>query len=104
MVPRPSGSFRFDFPDLPEAHNLDSLSQLRDVINLNEVVVVAGFGEVRPWGSSRTRWEMEVKGRLTLEGCIEMASAMGYIKHFNGHLKDGIQERNYEPRWRALYR
>jgi 3-oxoacyl-ACP reductase-like protein len=32
---------------------------------------------------------METKGRLTLEGCIEMAWMMGYIKHFDGRLKDG---------------
>jgi 3-oxoacyl-ACP reductase-like protein len=32
---------------------------------------------------------MEAKGRLTLEGCIEMAWMMGYIKHFDGRLKDG---------------
>jgi hypothetical protein len=39
--------------------------------------------------SSRTRWEMEAKGHLTLEGCIEMAWMMGYIKYFDGSLEDG---------------
>ena len=85
----PRANFRFDFPELPEAQSLESLSQLRDVIDLDKVIVIAGFGEVGPWGSSRTRWEMEAKGRLTLEGCIEMAWMMGYIKHFDGRLKDG---------------
>jgi 3-oxoacyl-ACP reductase-like protein len=85
----PRANFRFEFPDLPEAHTLDSLSQLRDVIDLDKVIVISGFGEVGPWGSSRTRWEMEAKGRLTLEGCIEMAWMMGHIKHFDGRLKDG---------------
>jgi len=32
---------------------------------------------------------MEAKGHLTLEGCIEMAWMMGYIKHFDGRLKEG---------------
>ena len=34
------------------------------------------------------QWEMEAKGHLTLEGCIEMAWMMDYIKHFDGHLKE----------------
>jgi fatty acid synthase subunit alpha len=85
----PRANFRFEFPELPETQSLESLSQLRDVIDLDKVIVIAGFGEVGPWGSSRTRWEMEAKGRLTLEGCIEMAWMMGYIKHFDGRLKDG---------------
>ncbi|KAI0264369.1 fatty acid synthase [Gloeopeniophorella convolvens] len=85
----PRANFRFDFPELPDASSLEQLSQLRDVIDLDKVIVISGFGEVGPWGSSRTRWEMEAKGRLTLEGCIEMAWMMGYIKHFDGRLKDG---------------
>jgi len=85
----PRANFRFEFPQLPGAHTLQSLSQLRDVIDLDKVIVISGFGEVGPWGSSRTRWEMEAKGHLTLEGCIEMAWMMGYIKHFDGRLKDG---------------
>ncbi|KAI9439787.1 fatty acid synthase [Lactarius indigo] len=85
----PRANFRFEFPELPEAQSLESLSQLRDVIDLDKVIVISGFGEVGPWGSSRTRWEMEARGRLTLEGCIEMAWMMGYIKHFDGRLKDG---------------
>jgi len=32
---------------------------------------------------------MEAQGSFTIEGCIEMAWMMGYIKHFDGHLKDG---------------
>ena len=85
----PRANFHFEFPELPGAHTLESLSQLRDIIDLDKVIVISGFGEVGPWGSSRTRWEMEAKGRLTLEGCIEMAWMMGYIKHFDGRLKDG---------------
>ena len=30
-----------------------------------------------------------MKGHLMLEGCIEMAWMMDYIKHFDGHLKEG---------------
>ena len=32
---------------------------------------------------------MEARGEFTIEGCIEMAWLMGFIKHFDGRLKDG---------------
>lgn len=32
---------------------------------------------------------MEARGELIIEGCIEMAWMMGYIKHFDGRLKNG---------------
>lgn len=85
----PRANFRFEFPDLPPAASLEQLSDLRGLIDLEKVVVITGFAEVGPWGSSRTRWEMEARGELTIEGCIEMAWMMGYIKHFDGRLKDG---------------
>jgi fatty acid synthase subunit alpha len=31
---------------------------------------------------------METNPYLTLEGCLEVAWMMGYIKHFDGRLKD----------------
>ncbi|KAF8753393.1 fatty acid synthase [Rhizoctonia solani] len=71
----------------PEA--LEQLSKLQGLVDLEKVIVVTGFAEVGPWGSSRTRWEMEARGQFTIEGCIEMAWMMGYIKHFDGRLKNG---------------
>ena len=32
---------------------------------------------------------MEARGEFTVEGCIEMACVMGFIKRFDGRLKDG---------------
>ncbi|KAG9315241.1 hypothetical protein JVU11DRAFT_4375 [Chiua virens] len=87
VVPR--ANFKFNFPALEPAAALDDLSELRGIIDLEKVVVITGFAEVGPWGSSRTRWEMEAKGEFTIEGCIEMAWIMGFIKHFDGRLKDG---------------
>ncbi|KAL4066936.1 hypothetical protein J3A83DRAFT_4165578 [Scleroderma citrinum] len=87
VVPR--ANFKFDFPTLEPASSLDQLSKLRGLIDLEKVVVITGFAEVGPWGSSRTRWEMEARGEFTIEGCIEMAWIMGFIKHFDGRLKDG---------------
>ncbi|KAF8577776.1 fatty acid synthase [Ramaria rubella] len=85
----PRANFKFDFPKLESASALEQLSQLRGLIDLDQVVVVTGFAEVGPWGSSRTRWEMEAISEFTIEGCIEMAWIMGYIKYFDGRLKDG---------------
>ncbi|PPQ94469.1 hypothetical protein CVT25_001102 [Psilocybe cyanescens] len=86
---QPRANFKFDFPALESAGSLSDLSHLKGLIDLEKVVVVTGFGEVGPWGSSRTRWEMEARGEFTIEGCIEMAWIMGFIKHFDGRLKDG---------------
>ncbi|KZT29627.1 fatty acid synthase [Neolentinus lepideus HHB14362 ss-1] len=85
----PRANFRFEFPALEDAASLEDLAKLHGLIDLDKVIVVTGFAEVGPWGSSRTRWEMEARGELTLEGCIEMAWMMGYIKHFDGRLPDG---------------
>jgi 3-oxoacyl-ACP reductase-like protein len=63
---------------------------MKGMVDLECVVVVAGFAEVGRWGNSRTRWEMEAFGEFSLEGCIEMAWIMGLIKNFNERLKDGI--------------
>jgi fatty acid synthase subunit alpha len=85
----PRANFRFEFPSLDSVESLQDVSQLRGLIDLDKVIVVTGFAEVGPWGSSRTRWEMEARGHFTIEGCIEMAWMMGHIKHFDGRLKDG---------------
>ena len=85
----PRANFRFTFPQIEDNNVLDELSYLRGLIDLDKVIVCTGFAELGPWGSSRTRWEMEARGELTIEGCIELAWMMGYIKHFDGKLKDG---------------
>jgi fatty acid synthase subunit alpha, fungi type len=85
----PRANFRFNFPKLDSIEQLADISKLRGMIDLEKVVVITGSAEVGPYGSARTRWEMEARGELTIEGAIEMAWMMGYIKHFNGRLKDG---------------
>ncbi|KAG5638483.1 hypothetical protein H0H81_012415 [Sphagnurus paluster] len=85
----PRANFQFDFPALETSESLSDLAHLRGLIDLEKVVVITGFAEVGPWGSARTRWEMEARGEFTIEGGIEMAWMMGFIKHFDGRLKDG---------------
>ena len=80
LVPR--ANIKFPFPKLPDFHTeIDPLSSLRGMVDLDRVVVITGFAEVGPYGNARTRWEMEAHGKFSLEGCIEMAWIMGLIQH-----------------------
>ena len=85
----PRANIKYDFPKLPHWESeIEPLNEnLKDMVDLEKVVVVTGFSEIGPWGSSRTRWEMEAYGHFSLEGCVEMAWMMGYIKNHNGPLK-----------------
>lgn len=85
----PRANMKFDFPELKSYDAFKHLGHLKGMLDLEQVIVVAGFGEVSPWGNARTRWEMEAHGEFSLEGCIEMAWIMGYIKHHDGNLKTG---------------
>ncbi|KAJ2815084.1 fatty acid synthase alpha subunit Lsd1, partial [Coemansia furcata] len=75
------------FPASRHYDQLRHLRHLQGMVNLDNVVVVTGYGEVGPHGNSETRWEMEAYGEFSLEGCIELAWIMGLIRHFNGTLK-----------------
>lgn len=74
------------FPELSSFEDTvgDLGKELHGMVDLDRVVVITGFGELGPFGNSRTRWEMEAEGRFSLEGCIEMAWIMGLIKHHAG--------------------
>ncbi|KAI3405060.1 FAS2 [Candida oxycetoniae] len=85
---QPRANMKFDFPKLKSYDEIKQISpDLEGMLDLENVVVVAGFAEVGPWGNARTRWEMEAKGEFSLEGAIEMAWIMGMIKYHNGTLK-----------------
>ncbi|EKG18857.1 Beta-ketoacyl synthase [Macrophomina phaseolina MS6] len=78
----PRANIQLGFPDLPDFQSsLSPLSKLHGMVDLESVAVVAGFSELGPWGSSRTRWEMEAKGTFSLEGWVEMAWIMGLVKY-----------------------
>lgn len=85
----PRANIKFDFPNRPDwkTEIAPHHETLKGMVDLEKVVVVAGFAEVGPWGNSRTRWEMEAKGEFSLEGCVEMAWIMGLIKNHNGPIK-----------------
>ncbi|KAL8690259.1 MAG: hypothetical protein Q9218_004256 [Villophora microphyllina] len=84
----PKSTLKVGYPSLPDYEkDIRPLSQLEGMVDLSSVVVIVGFSELGPWGSSRTRWEMEQNGNLSQDGYIEMAWMMNFIKHFNGDLK-----------------
>ncbi|BAO42067.1 fatty acid synthase subunit alpha [Kluyveromyces marxianus DMKU3-1042] len=86
---QPRANIQLNFPTLKPYDEIKKITapELEGMLNLERVIVVTGFSEVGPWGSSRTRWEMEAYGEFSLEGCVEMAWIMGLIKYHNGNLK-----------------
>ncbi len=82
-------TIRVGYPALPNFdRDIAPLRYLEGMVDLSSVPVVVGFSELGPWGSARTRWEMESRGAFSQEGFIEMAWMMNIIKHFSGE-KDG---------------
>lgn len=80
-------SLEVGFPKLLNHKTLISeANDLQGMVDLRRTVVVVGFSELGPWGSSRTRWEMEHMADFTQEGYIEMAWIMGLVRHFDGNL------------------
>ena len=80
---------RVGYPTLPNFESdIAPLRYLEGMVDLSSVLVVVGFSEIGPWGSARTRWEMESQGVFSQEGLIEMAWMMNIIKYFSGE-KDG---------------
>uniref|UniRef100_M4BNV4 Fatty acid synthase subunit alpha n=2 Tax=Hyaloperonospora TaxID=184462 RepID=M4BNV4_HYAAE len=95
------------FPKLSGAAGLSTSPKqvmLRGMLDLRQVVVVTGFGEVSPWGNSRTRWEMESYGEFSLEGCIELAWLTGRILFDKGNWVDAttkeiVPDHRVKPRY-----
>lgn len=85
----PRANFSLPFPELKAIDTASELAKLRGLIDLEKVVVMVGYAEVGPFGSSRTRWEMESMGSFSIQGTLELAYITGLIKHFDGRLKNG---------------
>jgi fatty acid synthase subunit alpha len=81
-------NFQVGYPTLSEFNTTTSgLPNLQGMVDLQRTVVVVGFSELGPWGSSRTRWEMEHAGEFTAGGMLEIAWIMGLIEHYDGQFK-----------------
>ncbi|EPQ31808.1 fatty acid synthase [Pseudozyma flocculosa PF-1] len=86
---QPRGLSKFAYPEVGSHELNQAIARSEGPLDLDQVIVVTGFAEVGPWGSSRTRWEMEVDGAFSVEGLIEMAWLTGKIRHFDGKLASG---------------
>lgn len=76
------------FPTLSDYEDLTKdVKNLSGMLDLSRVVVVVGYSELGPWGSARTRWEMEHQNELSLEGYVELAWVMGLVNRKDGDLK-----------------
>jgi 3-oxoacyl-ACP reductase-like protein len=85
----PRANFQLPFPEIKQFDAESELAKLRGVIDLDKVVVLTGYAEVGPFGSARTRWQMEAAGEYQIEGLLELAFITGLIQHFDGRLKNG---------------
>lgn len=82
---KPRSTLQIGFPSLPDYDKaLVPLEHLQGMVDPGSTIVIVGFSELGPWGSSRTRWQMEHMGEFSQDGYIEMAWIMGLIKHFDG--------------------
>jgi len=88
----PRANFTLPMPKLrPNFDDEATMTLLRGMLDLDKVIVIAGYAEVGPFGSSRTRWQMEAKGEFSIEGLLELATITGLIKFVDGKLKNGKQ-------------
>ncbi|KAK8039547.1 holo- synthase [Apiospora rasikravindrae] len=73
------------FPRLSTHQKMTAgLENLTGMVDLSRTAVVIGFSELGPWGSARTRWQMERQGKLNQDCLTEMAWIMGLVKHHDG--------------------
>lgn len=87
---------RIPFPGLPEqredAARGGGGDHLQGLFDLDSMVVITGFAELGPAGSSRTRWELEADGEFSLEGCVELAWMTGLIRYERHRVRSDGQE------------
>ncbi|KAI0105027.1 putative fatty acid synthase alpha subunit FasA [Nemania sp. FL0031] len=78
------------FPKMSSHQDMTAgLESLVGMVDMSRTVVIVGCSELGPWGSLRTRWQMESQGKLNLNGLTEMAWMMGLVDHCHSGLVDG---------------
>lgn len=79
----PRATVQFNYPGLQDHEEvLAGAPRLQNMIDLSRTVVVVGYSELGPWGSARTRWEVEQEGKLSWAGYVEMAWLMGLVSFY----------------------
>ncbi|PVI03115.1 phosphopantetheine-protein transferase [Periconia macrospinosa] len=78
---------KIGFPSLPDyGKTLLPLQDLQGMVDFSSTIVIVGFAELGPWGSARTRWEMESCGKLSPAGYAELAWIMNLIRHVDADI------------------
>lgn len=67
-------------PTWPNAPKLTRISQTNNSADLSDTYVVIGYGELGPWGTSNTRFAMEVSEELSDVAVFELAWMTGLIR------------------------
>ncbi len=68
-------------PSPPRGYNPAPAPEWADLdVDPADLVVIVGGAELGPYGSSRTRFEMEVSGELSAAGVLELAWTTGLVK------------------------
>ena len=71
-------------PSPPRGHHPVAAPPWPDLdVDPAEMVVIVGGAELGPYGSSRTRFEMEVSGELSAAGVLELAWTTGLVRWEN---------------------
>ncbi|KAI8460227.1 hypothetical protein BY996DRAFT_6613162 [Phakopsora pachyrhizi] len=87
----PPANFTLPMLKLRESFDNFMIDALRQMIDLDKVIVIAGCTELEPFGSLRTQWQMEAKGEFSIKGLLELGSITGLIKFVDGKMKNGKQ-------------
>eukprot|EP00808_Paulinella_micropora_P024899 g5996.t1 len=92
LYPR-ANPFSLPIPRLPEQRPVapkgidvgrTPLHKLKGMVDLSQVVVCVGYGEVGPYGSARSRWDFECHQKLSMESAIELARGLGLVNYTEG--------------------
>ncbi|KAI1329110.1 putative fatty acid synthase alpha subunit FasA [Xylariaceae sp. FL0255] len=98
-------NIRQPFPKMSSHHDMTAdLQNLQGMVDMSRTAVVVGFSELGPWGSSRTRWQMESRGNFDHNGIVEMAWMMGLVKHqdvgwLDTETKKPVEEDDFPARY-----
>jgi 3-oxoacyl-ACP reductase-like protein len=72
-----------NFPTLPSRERMAKMANIAQMIDLQKVVVVTGYGEFGPYGNARTRWDIEKNGKFSLEGIFILSLTFFLFSSFS---------------------
>ena len=79
-----AGSTIAAMPSPPRALTMGDPAPVAPTLLLDDLVVVVGSGEVGPWGTSASRFDLEVNGELSAASVLELAWWCGLVRWESG--------------------